>query len=558
MRIKVWKILALLSVMIFVVSCASMVHAVTQLSVPPTITVGSSPEYAAYDSAKGEIFVTNQGDGSVSVISDSSNSVIQTIAGVGQYPTGIACDSSLGEMFVTCEGDGSNSGSVAVISDSSNSVVQTITVGIGPEGIAYDSGKGEMFVTNSNYANSVSTSIDTVSVISDSTNTVVATVNVGAGPIGVAYDSAKGEIFVANELSTGNTISVISDSTNKVVATVNGGNGAEGLAYDSAKGEIFVADNVDGGFTVISDSNNAVVSTNTLASAAYSGNPHDLAYDSSKAEVFEETGTYIVAISDKSNDVTAYAPLVQLPISGDSYGPLAQGVAYDSAKGEIFVVNGGNNDVSVLSDSGTAASTSPSSSASASSTPTTTPASSSAPSSGYGNLLFIIVGVIAVVVVVGLVGFKFTRGKAGSKGPVTIPAASGSVGSTVSPKTDDDRSGSVDESKASASVPSVTAQESNNPTDAPQSTQQTQHRPLSQKERAERFRRLVNTFQQKGATSPEKALTAEQPDLSPQFEQYMETRQVKTKIFVEVNGKYYLDQKALQEMRKQMANRTLR
>ena len=52
-----------------------------------------------------------------------------------------------------------------------------------------------------------------------------------------------------------------------------------------------------------------------------------------------------------------------------------------------------------------------------------------------------------------------------------------------------------------------------------------------------------------------KPLTAEQLSVPPQFVQYHGTRQVQNKISAEVNGKYYLDQKALQEMRKQMANR---
>jgi YVTN family beta-propeller protein len=554
MKAQVLKFLVFISIMVFVLSAANMVHAVTQLSVPSTIGVGSSPEYAAYDSGKGEIFVTNQEDGSVSVISDSSNSVTHTITGVGQYPTGIAYDSKMGEIFVTDEGDGTNNGSVAVISDGSYSVIQTITVGVGPEGIAYDSGKGEMFVANTNY-NAASSEgsaapASTVSVISDSTNNVVGTITVGVGPIGVAYDQGKNEIFVSNELSS--TVSVISDSNNQVVATVNAGSGPEGLAYDSAKGEIYVADEVSGGFQVISDSNHKVVATNTMASATYWGNPTDLTYDSNKAEIFEETGTYIVVISDKNNDVTAYAPLVQLPISVDSYGPLAEGVAYDSVKGEIFVVNSGDNDVSVLSDSSTSTSTSPSASASAPSSTQTT--LSSAPSSGSDNLIFIIIGVIAIVVVVAIVGFKFTRRKAESKGPVAIPAGSASVDRSGASKNDDGGSGSGDESKASSTAPNVTAQESNSQAQTTRSTQQVQQRPLNQQERAERFRRLVSTFQQKGANSPEKAMTAEQLGLPPRFEEFIKERnEGQTQVFKELNGKYYLDQKALKEVREQWA-----
>ncbi len=52
-----------------------------------------------------------------------------------------------------------------------------------------------------------------------------------------------------------------------------------------------------------------------------------------------------------------------------------------------------------------------------------------------------------------------------------------------------------------------------------------------------RFRRLVGAFQQKGATSPEKALTAEELGLLPRFEEYMDSHSGQTKVFVEVNRK---------------------
>ena len=106
---------------------------------------------------------------------------------VGNYPFGVAYDSGKGEIFVT----NLNDDTVSVISDSDNTVVATIPVGEGPYGVAYDSGKSEIFVTN-NYDN-------TTSVISDSDNTVVATIPVEA-PFGVAYDSGKSEIFVTNTL----------------------------------------------------------------------------------------------------------------------------------------------------------------------------------------------------------------------------------------------------------------------------------------------------------------------------------------------------------------------
>src|SRR2546428_8216545 len=54
----------------------------------------------------------------------------------------VAYDSAKGEAFVT--GIGSNT--VTVISDATNAVVASIPVGTSPLGVAYDSGKGEVFV----------------------------------------------------------------------------------------------------------------------------------------------------------------------------------------------------------------------------------------------------------------------------------------------------------------------------------------------------------------------------------------------------------------------------
>ena len=135
MKIKMWSTLALLFIIFFAVSATNVVRAaITQLATPPSVPVGSGPEWVAYDSGKGEVFVPNNGDGTVSVISDSTDTVVATVT-VGQYPVGIAYDASMGEIFVTNSG----ANSVSIISDSTNQVVATIPVGSGPEGAAYDS-----------------------------------------------------------------------------------------------------------------------------------------------------------------------------------------------------------------------------------------------------------------------------------------------------------------------------------------------------------------------------------------------------------------------------------
>jgi YVTN family beta-propeller protein len=139
---KVFAILIIFSFLLAMILTSSALDEIYQGVVIATIMVGTGPEGITYDSGKGEIFVANYGP-----------------------------------PFATPEAPGS----VSVISDSNNSVVATIQVGVGPVGIAYDSGKNEIFVANS---------VDnTVSIISDQNYSVIATAPVGKGPHGVAYDS---------------------------------------------------------------------------------------------------------------------------------------------------------------------------------------------------------------------------------------------------------------------------------------------------------------------------------------------------------------------------------
>ena len=241
------SLVSIIFILILVLSAANIVHAVEVTATIPVNFAGP----IVYDSGKGEIFVANWGSNTVSVISDNNNTVVATVPtgtnSVDQsHPIGVAYDSAKGEIYVVNSYPyTSGSGTVSVISDSTNTVLASIPVGDYPYYAAYDSGKGEIFVTNNeDYM---------VSVISDSTNTVVANVTLPYGSWGVAYDSAKGEIFVANQ---GGAVFVISDSTNTFVATVTLGRNFDShcVAYDAAKGEMFVTNNGNDMVSVLSDS----------------------------------------------------------------------------------------------------------------------------------------------------------------------------------------------------------------------------------------------------------------------------------------------------------------
>jgi YVTN family beta-propeller protein len=565
MKVKVSKLLVLLFIGVFLLSAINMVAA---LGVTATIPVGHAPSGLAYDSAKGEIFVTNGQDNTTSIISDSTNTVIGTIP-VGGYPYGVAYDPAKGEVFVVNLFDNT----VMVISDSTNAVVATIPVGRSPYNIAYDSARGELFVTNSYDG--------TVSVISDSTNAVVATVPVGTAPFGVAYDSSKGEIFVANQDS--NSLSVISDNSNEVVATISA-SGCQFLAYDSGKGEIFVY--TDNGVTVISDSTNAVVATNSNLN--YEVQIEGLVYDSARGEVFIalHQNNEVVGISDNTNKVVETITVGHLPWVG----------TYDSGNHAIYYGNGGDSTVSVISSA------------------STTSATPSPSSSGFGSIIWIIVIIIIIVLLIIIIliwlsrqrKFTVTAQNSQSQSPISGANVSGSGPQDLSGTTNNkgqtifsdfkngdysiqaSATGYVDSMPMSVSVKNktevvikldpalsggpkkdssgnspdyegkattVVAKETPQipvqstpiiaPTPPPSLAKQETSEP--QGWRDEKIQQNIKKFQEKGAISPETALTAEELGLSRIFVRIIERRKGQTKIFLEINGKYYLDQQALEK-----------
>jgi DNA-binding beta-propeller fold protein YncE len=377
MNKKAFVVMMLTSVVVLFAGFFSAQPVRAELSVVSTMYLPNN--YAsgfAFDFGKGEMFAGSGGD-NVSVISDSNNSVIaQTY--VGNAPHGIAYDSGRNEIFVA----NLDSGTVSVVSDTDDSVVATIDVpGYvppignewgGPIYLAYDSGRSEIFVgCLGQYLNGPAN----VCVISDASNSIVATVPVGGSVNGLAYDSGKGEVFVSN----GGSVSVISDLDNLVVSSgeVSVGNVASSpgdIAYNfvvGGQGEVFVAVPDSKSILVMSDSGNAIVQTISLSAA-----PAYLACDCASQTLFVGSnapnyglaGYYGAATVSAISDNGTLLSTVPLKAS------MIYGMGYDFEKGEIFVSSPPMGLVSIVSVSSlTSASVNQTASASPSPSPTLTP-----------------------------------------------------------------------------------------------------------------------------------------------------------------------------------------
>ena len=68
-----------------------------------------------------------------------------------------------------------------------------------------------------------------------------------------------------------------------------------------------------------------------------------------------------------------------------------------------------------------------------------------------------------------------------------------------------------------------------------------------------RLQEIIEKFRQNGAIRPEKAMTIQELGLPPRFEQAMHRRLGRSGIFVETNGRYYLNEERLKQIQEQRA-----
>ncbi|TMB98854.1 MAG: YncE family protein [Chloroflexi bacterium] len=153
-----------------------------------------------------QVYVTNEGDDSVSVLNANSYAEIDTDGNggngitritVGDQPFGIALNAFRNTIYVANR----VSNTVSVIRGDTYAVTSALTGFSSPSRVAIDPGSDRVFVSN----NSV---FGTVSVLDGATGGM-SSVSVGNTPVGVAINDLSGRAFVANRGD--NTVSIIAE-----------------------------------------------------------------------------------------------------------------------------------------------------------------------------------------------------------------------------------------------------------------------------------------------------------------------------------------------------------
>lgn len=213
------------------------------------IEVGAYPAHVVADAEGRRAFVTNGGNGNVTVVDLALNTVIATIeTGAGPHGQRISPDGK--ELYVANVTDGS----VSILDPMGLKELDRISVGAAPVQVGFTPDGSRVYVSLRDE--------DKVAVIDPATRQVIAKVDVGNGPIQV-YSTPDGRlVYAANqgtEEDPDETVSVIEVATNTNVATVRTGPGAHGVTVSRDGTLAFISNIFDGTVSVIDTTTNAVV-----------------------------------------------------------------------------------------------------------------------------------------------------------------------------------------------------------------------------------------------------------------------------------------------------------
>lgn len=290
--------------------------------VAATVPVGAKPVGVAV-SVHDQVFVTNSGGNSVSVIDASATTVTATVT-VGFFPESVGTDPQFGTYVAN------NGGGTVSVMDRLNTVVTTLVTG-GPPGpaphsarVAIDHFMSRAYVTNRGG--------DRLSVIRTSSNPPLLLphpVDV-PGPLGVVVDPADHRLYVTQpELDR---VSVVDPATHDVVTTVPVGPRPTGIAIDSQRRRLYVANSGSTTVSVIDLATGVVVHVDMLA------HPVGVAVDArGDAYVSHSDGT-VKVIDAGSGSVSATIPV----------GAKPEGVAFEPHGNRVYVANSGAGTVSVI------------------------------------------------------------------------------------------------------------------------------------------------------------------------------------------------------------------
>ncbi|MBI5206461.1 MAG: choice-of-anchor D domain-containing protein [Candidatus Firestonebacteria bacterium] len=267
-------------------------------------------------------YITNKTSGTVSVIDNTTDTVVKTIT-VGTNPYGISVNATGTRVYIT----NTASNNVSVINTSTKSVIATIPVGTSPYGIVVNPSGTLVYVANSG--------TDNVSIISTAINSAIAAIPVGDAPYGITINSQGTKVYVTNSLS--NSVSVIDTINLNVTNTIPVSLTPYGIAINPSGTRVYTATTSSDNLSVIDTESNSLIANTYMGAGAY---PIGVAVNSAGNRIYvTNTGTGNVKIIDSAtNNVIGDIPV----------GISPSGISLNSLNTKLYVANYYSNNVTVI------------------------------------------------------------------------------------------------------------------------------------------------------------------------------------------------------------------
>jgi len=278
----------------------SVIETATDRVVGAPIAVGANPAGLALTPNGATLYVADELSNTVSVIDTASRQAVGSIK-VGSFPNTVAVDPDGLTAYVSNAGGNT----VSVIDTLTNAIAApAIQVGEEPLGIAFTPDGRKAFVADGNGKS--------VTVIDARTDTVEgAAIKVGKEPGAIAVTTDGSRAYVANDES--NSVSVIDTATNQVVgAAIKVGSGPTGIAITADGRTAYVAQSGDGGVSPIdlaTSSVGALVPTgaNAFAVAIVPGQSPTASFSVGPATAGASTSFDASASADLDGRIASYA-----------------------------------------------------------------------------------------------------------------------------------------------------------------------------------------------------------------------------------------------------------
>ncbi len=275
-----------------------------------SITVGKMPTFTTWSGSN--LYVSNQGDGTVSVL-DGDGNVTATIK-VGGVPFAMAWDGA--RLWVADLGTTDKPGDSVNVFDAKGKKVGAFKVGKEPFSLSYDADNKRMWIAL--YGENKIVAVD-------AKGKVVTSVDTDTNPNTVLWTGDQLFATLAgNQDNPGNTV-IAADTDGNITGTFKVGKSPADLAWDKSGKTLYVANYDDGTITAL---NSAGKVTGTFKVGQ---NPSALAWDGSHLWVTLGGDKTVVALDKKGKQVAK--------VSLDS---VPNGVTFDGTN--IWVANQGTSD----------------------------------------------------------------------------------------------------------------------------------------------------------------------------------------------------------------------